>query len=134
MTVGEIAGLIAAVAFVLLVGMCAIPLFKLGRLLDELTGAVRNANDNTMPILAEIQGAVEVANSELVRLGGLTTEVEKVTADVARASGHASTVVENAATFSKIWLAAFGRPLIMLVSSFHGFRAALSAKLSGGRK
>ncbi|QIK73566.1 DUF948 domain-containing protein [Propioniciclava coleopterorum] len=134
MTVGEIAGLIAAVAFVLLVGMCAIPLFKLGRLLDELTGAVKDVNASTAPILAELQDTVEAANTELTRLGGVTTEVEKVTADVARVSGHASTVVENTATLSQIWLAAFGRPLIALASSFHGFRAALSAKVSGGQR
>ena len=39
MTVGEIAGLVAAIAFVFLVGMCAIPLVKLGRVLDELATA-----------------------------------------------------------------------------------------------
>ncbi|HEX6921621.1 MAG TPA: DUF948 domain-containing protein, partial [Actinomycetes bacterium] len=33
--VGEIAGLIAAVAFVLLVGVLAVPLIKLGRVFDE---------------------------------------------------------------------------------------------------
>lgn len=133
MSVGEIAGLIAAVAFVLLVGMCAIPLLKLGKLLDELTGAVKDVNTSTAPILAELQGTVEAANSELTRLGGVTTEVEKVTADVARVSGHASTVVENTATLSSIWLAAFGRPLIALASTLHGFRAAIAAKAGGQR-
>ena len=42
MTVGEIAGLIAAFAFVLLVGMCVVPLLKLSKLLDELIGAVKD--------------------------------------------------------------------------------------------
>ena len=124
MTVGEIAGLIAAVAFVLLVGMCAIPLFKLGRLLDELSGAVKDVNAATAPLLTQMQGTVEAANTEITRLGGDTTEVEKVTADVARVSGHASILAENTATLSQIWLAAFGRPLIALASSFHGFPAA----------
>lgn len=131
MTVGEIAGLIAAVAFVLLVGMCAIPLFKLGRLLDDLSGAVKDVNAATAPLLTHVQDTVESANAEISRLGGVTTEVEKVTADVARVSGHASTVVENTATLSQIWLAAFGRPLIAVASSFHGVRAALSAKMNG---
>ncbi len=35
MSVGDVAGLIAAIAFVLLVGLLAIPLLKLGKVLDE---------------------------------------------------------------------------------------------------
>ena len=46
MTVGEIAGLIAAVAFVLLVGMCAIPLFKLGKVLDSLESNIQLVFNN----------------------------------------------------------------------------------------
>ena len=63
MTVGEIAGLIAACAFVLLVGMCAIPLLKLGTLLDELVAAVKDVNAATAPILSELHGTVEAANA-----------------------------------------------------------------------
>ncbi len=133
MTVGEIAGLIAACAFVLLVGMCAIPLLKLGTLLDELVAAVKDVNAATAPILSELHGTVEAANAELDRLGGVTSEVEKVTADVAKVSGHASRVAENTATLSSIWLAAFGRPLIALASALHGFRAAITSKVSGSR-
>ena len=133
MTVGEIDGLIAAFAFVLLVGMCVVPLLKLSKLLDELIGAVKDVNSATAPILSELHETVEAANAGLDRLGGVTSEVEKVTADVAKVSGHASMVVENTATLSSIWLAAFGRPLIALASALHGFRVALAGKLSGSR-
>ena len=58
MTVGEIAGLIAAFAFVLLVGMCVVPLLKLSKLLDELIGAVKDVNSATAPILSELHETV----------------------------------------------------------------------------
>ena len=41
MSAGEIAGLVAAFAFVLLVGAVMWPLLKLGRTVDELTLTVR---------------------------------------------------------------------------------------------
>ncbi len=128
MTVGEIAGLIAAVAFVLLVGMVAIPLFKLGKVLDELGTAVRELGAETKPILVELKAAVETTNAEIARIGDVTTEVEKVTADVAKVSGHASTVVENTAALSRVVTTAVGRPLVAVASSSHAFRAAITAK------
>ena len=42
MSVGEIAGLIAAIAFVALVAFTAVPLLKLGRVLEEVRLAVRD--------------------------------------------------------------------------------------------
>ena len=42
MSVGEVAGLIAAVAAVALVVFCAVPLLKMGRVLEELRLLVRD--------------------------------------------------------------------------------------------
>ncbi len=134
MTVGEVAGLIAAIAFVLLVGMCAIPLFKLGRVLDELAVVVRDIGTETTPILTELKGTVEVTNAEIAKIGDVTAEVEKVTADVARVSGHASTVVENTAAVSTIMTAAIGRPLVAVAATSHALRAAIAAKLDGSKR
>ena len=131
MSVGEIAGLIAAVAFVFLVGLCAVPLLKLGKVLDELATAVRDVGTGTTPILSELKDTVSVTNTEIAKLGGVTAEVEKVTADVARVSGHASEVVENTAALSKIMTAAVGRPLVAVASSSHALRSAIAAKFEG---
>ena len=131
MTVGEIAGLIAAVAFVLLVGMCAIPLFKLGRVLDELATVVRDVGVGTTPILEELKGTVEVTNAEIAKIGDVTAEVEKVTADVARVTGHASQVAQNTASLSRIMTAAVGRPLVAVASTSHALRTAVAAKRDG---
>ena len=47
MSAGEIAGLIAAGALVLLVVLVAIPLLKLGRTLDETTLTIRQAREQS---------------------------------------------------------------------------------------
>lgn len=128
MTVGEIAGLVAALAFVVLVAMTAVPLVKLGRVLDEMSTVVRDVGTGTTPILDELKETVEVTNTEIARLGSVTNEVEKVTADVARVTNHASVAVENTAMLTRVVSAAVGRPLVEVASTAHGVRAALAAK------
>ena len=68
MSVGEIAGLIAAIAFVALVALTAVPLLKLGRVLEEVRLAVRDIGHESVPILTELQGTVRATNDELVKL------------------------------------------------------------------
>ena len=63
MTAGEIAGLIAAIAFVALVAFAAVPLLKLGRVLEEVRLAVRDIGHESVPILTELQGTVRATNS-----------------------------------------------------------------------
>ncbi|GAB3623173.1 DUF948 domain-containing protein [Mariniluteicoccus endophyticus] len=104
MTAGEIAGLIAAGAFLVLVGLCAVPLVKLGRVFDELRGVVRELGDGTTPILTELRGTVEAANAELEKLA-------VVTEDAATVSGHATAVTEHAAQVSSLVSAAVSVPL-----------------------
>ena len=69
MTLGGIAGLIAAVAFVALVGMVAVPLWKTGRVLDELRRTVHDIGEESVPILTELQDTVRVTNGEIGRIG-----------------------------------------------------------------
>ncbi|MEP7179685.1 MAG: DUF948 domain-containing protein, partial [Pseudonocardiales bacterium] len=58
MSGGEIAALVAAIAFVLLVVLLAIPLLKLGRTLDEATLALRKTHEGAAPLLADAQGTL----------------------------------------------------------------------------
>lgn len=90
-TLGGVAGLIAAIGLLILVGFVALPLFKLGKVMDELKGAVKELTDASVPILNEIEGTVVSTNSEVVKLGVVTddvatvsTHVTSVTGDVAR--------------------------------------------------
>jgi uncharacterized protein YoxC len=118
MSVGEIAGLIAAVAFVVLVALTAVPLLKLGRVLEEVRLAVRDIGHESVPILTEIRGTVSATNTELERLSVVTEDVSKV-------SRNASVVSENAAQLSTLFSATLGGPLIKTAALTYGVRKAL---------
>jgi uncharacterized protein YoxC len=118
MSVGEIAGLIAAIAFVVLVALTAVPLLKLGRVLEEVRLAVRDIGHESVPILTELQGTVRATNEELGKLS-------LVTEDVARVSKNATVVTENAAQLSSLFSATLGGPLVKTAAFSYGVRKAL---------
>ncbi|MGC3956218.1 MAG: DUF948 domain-containing protein [Propionicimonas sp.] len=126
MSVGEVAGLIAAVAAVALVVFLAVPLLKLGRVLEEVRLAVRDLGHNSVPILQELKGTVSATNEELSKLS-------LVTEDVAKVSSHATVVSENAAQLSTIFRSTLGGPLIKTAAFTYGVRAAVSGKKKAKR-
>ena len=121
MTVGEIAGLIAAIAACVLVALAAVPLLKLGRVLDELRLAVRDVGHNSVPILQELKSTVVATNDELAKLS-------VVTEDVAKVSAHATVVSENAAQLSTIFSSTLGGPLIKTAAFTYGVRQAFQGR------
>jgi uncharacterized protein YoxC len=124
MSVGEIAGLIAAIAFVVLVALTAVPLLKLGRVLEEVRLAVRDIGHESVPILTELRGTVSATNSELEKLSVVTEDVSKV-------SANATVVSENAAQLSSLFSATLGGPLIKTAALTYGVRKALRGEKSG---
>ena len=70
MTAGQIAALIAAGAFVVLVLLLAVPLLKLGRTLDEATIAIRKAHEGSAPLLDDAQVTLRQVNTQLDRVDG----------------------------------------------------------------
>jgi uncharacterized protein YoxC len=117
-TLGQIAGLLAALACIGLVAFLAVPLLKLGRVLDELRVTVRDLGQETVPILTELQGTVRATNEELSKLS-------LVTADVAKVSANASLVSDNAAQLSGIVNATVAKPLVKTAAIGHGLRQAV---------
>ena len=117
MSLGAIAGLIAAIAFVALVGLAAVPLLKLGRVLEEVRLAVRDIGHESVPILTELQGTVRATNEELHRIG-------VVTEDVAKVSHNATVVTENAANLATVFSATLGGPLVKTAALTYGVRKA----------
>ena len=121
MTVGEIAGLIAAIAACVFVALAAVPLLKAGRALDEVRLAVRDLGNNTVPVLQELKTTVTATNTELVKLG-------TVTDDAARVTGHATVVSENAAQLSTLFAATLGGPLVKTAAFTYGVRKAFRGR------
>lgn len=112
MSGGDIAGLIAAGVFLVLVLLLAVPLLKLGGVLDEVRSGIRESVDAITPTLAETQVTVLEANKQLAKIDSITTHVSETTSNVS------SLVALTAATV--------GGPLIKLA----GFSAAVRAGIS----
>ncbi|MBB1510040.1 DUF948 domain-containing protein [Tessaracoccus sp. MC1756] len=121
MTVGEVAGLIAAIAACVFVALAAVPLLKAGRALDEVRLAVRDIGHNSVPVLQELKSTVATTNAELGKLGVVTEDAAKVT-------GHATVVSENAAQLSTLFAATLGGPLVKTAAFSYGVRKALKGR------
>lgn len=121
MTIGQLAAMIAAIALCVLVAFCAIPLLKLGRVLEELRLAVRDIGHNSVPILQELKGTVEATNDEIAKISLVTEDASKV-------SGHATIVSENAAQMSQLFSATLGGPLVKTAAFTYGVRTALKGR------
>lgn len=112
MSAGEIAGLIAACAFALLVLLLAIPLFKLGRTLDETTLTIRQTREGTAPLLASAQETVTAVNAQLGQVEAITKDVNSMTS--------------NAAALTSVVSSTLGGPLVKLAAFSYGVRRTLS--------
>ena len=124
MTLGQIAGLIAALACVALVVFLAVPLLKLGRVLDELRVSVRDLGQESVPILTELRNTVQATNEELSKLS-------LVTQDVAKVSANASLVSDNAAQLSTVFSETVGRPMVKTAALGFGLRRVVRREETG---
>ncbi|GAB3294103.1 MULTISPECIES: DUF948 domain-containing protein [Pseudoclavibacter] len=118
MSGGDIAGLIAAGVFLILVLLLAVPLLKLGGVLDEVRSGIRESVDAITPTLAETQVTVLEANKQLAKIDSITTHVSETTSNVS------SLVALTAATV--------GGPLIKLAGFSAAVRAGISSLKSDG--
>ncbi|MBE6483485.1 MAG: DUF948 domain-containing protein [Actinomycetaceae bacterium] len=82
MTLGQIAGLIAALAFVALVIALIRPLGKLGGVLDKLADAVTELTEHTLPALDEAAKSIREANGQLERVDTITSAAARTAEDV----------------------------------------------------
>ncbi len=122
MSIGELAGLIAALAFVLLVGVLAYPLYKLGKVFDEARLSVRELSGGAVPLLEEVTTTVSTANGQLVRVDTITRNV----ADVS----------ENVSALTRLFAATLGSPVVKVAAFSYGVRQALTSRSDrvGGRR
>lgn len=119
MSGGDIAGLIAAGVFAVLVGLLAIPIIKLGRVFDSASEAIRDASAGVGPLLEETTTTVSETNKQLARMDRISTSVEETTA--------------NVSSLVALFAATVGGPLIKLAGFSAGVRAALLS-LRGARR
>ncbi|MDP9824323.1 uncharacterized protein YoxC [Kineosporia succinea] len=119
MSVGGIAGLIAAVAFVLLVGALAYPLIKLGKVLDEARVTVRGLSDGALPLLSEVTTTVASTNAQLGKVDTITNNVAQVST--------------NVSALTALFAATLGSPVVKVAAFSYGVRQAISGRKSRKR-
>jgi len=126
MDAGDIAGLIAAGAFLMLVIVLAVPLLKLGRTVDAATRAINEVTDRTGPLLGNVNETVENVNTAL---GQVQVSLDGVNVQLARVdtiTENAAHVSANVANLSTVVAAAAANPLVKVASFGYGLRKAVN--------
>ena len=111
MSLGNVAGFVAAIAFVVLVALLAVPLLKLGKVLDEARRMVGTVTDETVPLLNEVTTTVGLTNQQLERVDAITTNVQQVTT--------------NVSALTSLFAATLGSPVVKVAAFSYGLRRAV---------
>ncbi|MGP9528127.1 DUF948 domain-containing protein [Glutamicibacter sp. AOP5-A2-18] len=117
MSGSDIAGLIAAGAFVVLVVLLAVPIIKLGKVFDELRTTIKDVADGTTPLLGEVANTVATTNDQLKKVDTITNNVSDTSA--------------NVSALSSLVAATVGKPLIKVAAFTEGVKVAMNTKPSG---
>jgi len=123
---GEIAALIAAGAFVMLVLVLAVPILRLRHTVDAATRAVNDLTDRTSPLIGDVDATVKAVNEALgqvhTTLDGVNLQLERLDT----ITGHAQTVTANVANLSTVVASAASSPLVRVASLTYGVRKAMA--------
>jgi uncharacterized protein YoxC len=114
MSAAQIAAVIAAGAFVVLVVLLAVPLIKLGRTLDEATIAIRKAHEGSAPLLDGASATITQVNTQLERVDGITS--------------NARAVSSNVSALTSLFTATMGGPLVKTAALSYGLSKAIKAR------
>jgi predicted PurR-regulated permease PerM len=114
------AGYVAALAFVLLIGLLAYPIIKFGRLIEDLRHTVQGVSEQTIPLLSEVTTTVSTTNAQLVRVDAITANVQQVST--------------NVSALTSLFAATLGSPLVKVAAFSYGVRQAMSGRGSSKRR
>jgi uncharacterized protein YoxC len=125
---GEIAALIAAGAFAMLVLVLAVPLLRLRHTVDAATRAINDLNDRTAPILGQVDLTMGNVNTAL---GQVHTTLDGVNLQLQRIdtiTGHAEHVTANVANLATVVTSVAANPLVKVAAAGYGVRRAASRR------
>jgi len=121
---GQIAALIVAGAFLMLVLVLAVPILRLRRTVDAATRALDSVAQQVGPLLGNVNITVENVNGALVQVH---TSLDGVNLQLARLdtiTGHAQIVTANVANLATVVSAAAANPLVKVAAFTYGVRKA----------
>ena len=113
-SIGDIAGVVAAVAFAYLVLRLGSLVGKAGAILDETRIGVKGVADQSVPLIGEVTNTVTATNEQIARIDTVTTNVAMMSANV------------NALT--SLFAATLGGPLVKVAAFSYGVRAAAATR------
>ncbi|HVV76020.1 MAG TPA: DUF948 domain-containing protein [Mycobacteriales bacterium] len=108
---GEVAGLIVAIFWGVLVCFLAYVLVKLGKVIGEAAKLVSGVADQTVPLLGEVTTSVVHVNAELTRVDTITANVQEIST--------------NARAMTSLFSATVGSPMIKVAAFSYGVRKAM---------
>ncbi|MFF5976102.1 DUF948 domain-containing protein [Streptomyces sp. NPDC012769] len=111
MTGGEVAGILVAVFWAILVSFLAVVLVRLAQTLKATTKLVADVTDQAVPLLADASATVRSAQTQLDRVDAIASDVQEVTS--------------NASALSTTVASTFGGPLVKVAAFGYGVRKAL---------
>ena len=103
-TVGGVAGLIAAVAWAVLVLVLGVVFLNLFRVLESTKLLIDGIREETVPLLSEVKTTVSGVNRELDRADGLLESA----GNIAKSAERVANVVEQTVSSPLIKVIAFG--------------------------
>jgi len=113
LTGGQLAGLIVAVFWAVLVTFVALTLLRLSRLLDEASKVVHDIGDQAAPLLDDMARTVNRANEQLGRTDVITKQVASVT--------------QNVSAVTTVMTSVVGGPVVKAAAFSYGVRKALGS-------
>ncbi|NYV73636.1 DUF948 domain-containing protein [Streptomyces sp. UH6] len=112
MSGGEVAGILVAVFWAILVSFLAVALVRLAQTLRATTKLVADVTERAVPLLADASEAVRSAQTQIDRVDAIASDVQEVTS--------------NASALSTTVASTFGGPLVKVAAFGYGVRRALS--------
>ena len=119
-SIGDIAGVIAALAFAFLVLRLGSVIGKAGKVLDETRIGVRGVSEQTVPLLSQVTDTVSSTNEQIVRLDTITANV--------------STMSTNISALTSLFAATLGSPVVKVAAFSYGVRSAMNGAGAGKRQ
>ncbi|MDT0404492.1 DUF948 domain-containing protein [Streptomyces edwardsiae] len=111
---GEVAGILVAVFWAILVSFLAVALARLAQTLRATTRLVADVTDQAVPLLADASAVVRSAQTQIERVDAIASDVQEVTS--------------NASALSTTVASTFGGPLVKVAAFGYGVRRAVSGR------
>ncbi|MFI6643132.1 DUF948 domain-containing protein [Streptomyces sp. NPDC050504] len=111
MSGGEVAGILVAVFWAILVSFLAVVLVRLSQTLRATTKLVSDVTEQAVPLLSDASATVRSAQTQLDKVDAIATDVQEVTS--------------NASALSTTVASTFGGPLVKVAAFGYGVRRAM---------